>query len=88
MSGLSFHRTSETLPEFDRPVVIKYKYSDDERCRYYICRLTRFDELDPNSPLKFEEFYGEQYSYWFPEEVEGWMYAEKLDNVPFEETSS
>ena len=82
--GLRFYDPKDKLPELNKAVLIKYKTeSDYEDPGYYICRLVHFDELDSSSPLKFEEFGGEHYAYWSLNEVEGWLYAEQLDCIPF-----
>lgn len=75
---MKFTKTSEKLPEFGKEVLIRYKKYGDT-IGYYVCVLCYKSLKDKT--LIFEEAGGEQYTYWFADEVDGWMYTSEFDSI-------
>lgn len=76
---LRFKTVEEEMPQFGRNILIRYKSSNVnyKTFEYYVvCRVILED-----GKMVFIEAYGEQYTYWNPEEVVGWMYIEDLDEI-------
>ncbi len=62
---IHFYKLTEKEPDAEKPILIKLRGKYYKKGKYYVV-------AKESRRNRYTEYYGEEYSYWLPEDIEGW----------------
>jgi hypothetical protein len=76
---------TEKYPNPEQVILIKIKPNQYGDISYYVdvpYYVVRYTNDTIRTEFRFEEASGEQYAYWYDDEILGWMPLEELNTIP------